>query len=91
MTVHDITEGKQHLAAEAKCLACGEEWVAVAEQCEDIVGLECPACHTMRGVFNHNFAPDEAIVCVCGSMHFCVTPNWVLVCLACGSLIRYED
>lgn len=76
-------EHEPHLTGDAKCLACGHEWVAVAP-----VGgseFECPQCGCMKGVYQMFVIDDPEIwVCNCGCDIFRVTPDYIY-CVNCGT------
>jgi hypothetical protein len=78
-----------HISGEAKCLACGHEWAAVAP-C-GTHRLECPECAVQRGVLRYpcELAAGMVYRCNCGSDVF----QWVahsnakdyyLLCIGCG-------
>ena len=77
-------ECKPHLVGEAKCLACGHRWEAVAP-----VGLtsalQCPECDLMRGAYVGGLAPRGGYVwrCDCGNDTFNLTPDGAF-CLGCA-------
>lgn len=72
----------------AVCIGCRHEWEAVAP-----VGthqLECPKCHTMKGIFRHPFgsAPGDSVFqCNCGceamTAYFHKGKFW-FQCMSCG-------
>lgn len=65
--VVDLVQPKRHRTGEAICRGCRHEWVAVAEG--DGLELECPECHTMKGVFKWPYGPSEGQLgyqCNCG-------------------------
>lgn len=80
----DAHRSNPHLAGPAKCLACQHEWAAAAP-----VGtyhLECPRCHTKRGVWRFACNGRQGIpfwACRCGSDVFVLTTA-ELVCTSCG-------
>ncbi len=45
-----------HLEGEALCTACGHTWQALAPL--GTVALECPACHTMKGLYRPGHGLD---------------------------------
>lgn len=74
-----------HMTGEAICTGCNKEWTAVAP-----VGtkeLECPDCHTMKGLFKHHLAPvtNELWVCNCGNRLFFILKGQIQCC-ECGVL-----
>lgn len=79
-----------HGSGEAFCLSCKHEWVAVAPAGE--TQLECPKCHTMKGLWKYPFAPadgDFMWKCNCGNNLFYLTPQGHL-CANCGILQQYN-
>lgn len=80
--IHNILEAAPHLSGEAKCLACGHAWVAIAPIGETC--LECPECGTYRGVFNGNPLGEEHYECKCGCSHFAILPGFRFRCLHCA-------
>ena len=75
-----------HIGGTAMCMNCKHEWQAVLPQsCEWWNNaIECPKCHTERGVMKYNCAPgDEIWQCNCGSIHFVIC-NKDLMCVNCG-------
>ena len=93
MTVISLEQAKldrtPHLSGAAACMVCHHSWVAVAP-----IGtneLECPECHTMKGLFRFPFAPSEAQLvreCVCGNQLFYMTPEGHM-CANCGTYQSY--
>lgn len=80
---------EQHGAGEAFCFQCKHEWVSVAPT--GTVQLECPNCHTMKGLFKFPFNVEEGDlvrVCNCGNSLFRLTPEGHL-CVNCGIYQRY--
>lgn len=76
MSVIDLEQAKlergTHLTGNARCNACGHEWVSVTP-----VGvtdcLECPGCGLYRGCFKGNITSDigeTVFVCNCGCQSF---------------------
>ena len=87
--IHNILEASPHLSGEAMCLVCQYKWVAVAPIGE--CSLECPECHTFRGVFTGNPLGEEHYRCKCGCSHFAVLPGFRFRCLHCAHLHTTED
>lgn len=80
----------QTMRGDAFCLQCGHHWVAVAPP--GTVRLECPECHTEKGLFKFEcVVPDGTAVweCGCGNQLFYLTPVGHL-CANCGVYARYE-
>lgn len=78
-----------HGAGDAFCLQCNHQWVAVAPT--GTVQLECPECHTMKGLFKFPFAPSEGQLvreCNCGNQLFYMTPEGHM-CANCGTYQGY--
>lgn len=72
-----------HLSGDAKCLACGHQWVAVAPV--GTVWLECPACSLERGRYVAQVErPGPHWHCGCGNDLFRVTPDGPY-CPNCGA------
>lgn len=81
--VLDLQSRQPHMAGHAQCLNCQYKWEAVAEI--GTLRLECPECHTMKGVFRNLCDPSDSIVwfCECGNDLFIVGPNGCTCCV-CG-------
>lgn len=76
---------------EAFCIQCGHEWEAITDT--GTVQLECPNCHTMKGLFKFPFEPNEGQLvreCGCGNQLFYLSPEGHL-CANCGIYQRYQD
>lgn len=76
-------ERTPHMTGEARCAACGHEWVAVAP-----VGtheLDCPSCGCTKG---HMKRPvmrgDERFVCDCGCDVFRISRAHGPYCVNCA-------
>jgi len=72
-----------HLTGEVICTSCHKIWTGVVP-----VGtheLECPSCHTMKGVFKHHLAPvtNEVWACNCGNQLFFILKDNIQCC-ECG-------
>jgi hypothetical protein len=83
-------EETQWASGEARCFQCEHTWVAVAPV--GTVQLECPNCHTMKGLWKFPFAPsaDTLIrVCNCGNDLFRMTPEGHM-CANCGLYQLYD-
>ena len=87
--IHNILDASPHLSGEAMCLVCQHKWVAVAPIGE--CSLECPECHTFRGVFTGNPLGEEHYRCKCGCSHFAILPGFRFRCLHCAHLHSTED
>ena len=86
MSVVSLAAARQergpHREGPARCTACAHEWHAVAP-----VGaswLECPSCHTARGLFRFGPPIPGAWHCRCGCDALAITPGGIL-CHACGA------
>lgn len=80
---------EQHGHGEAFCLQCRHEWQAVAPV--GTTQLECPECHTMKGLFRFPFAPSVGQMvreCNCGNQLFYLTPDGHM-CANCGTYQSY--
>lgn len=82
-------DAEPHLSGKGHCLNCHHVWVAVAPL--DTVDLECPECHTMKGVFNYAVTPPDDVdvwTCSCDNQLFYITPegHW---CPNCGQYNSY--
>ncbi len=84
--VIDLSDYQPHISGDAKCLACGYEWMAVAPI--GTIELECPECHTFKGVFFLLTAPDVIFVCTCGNEHFYLGEEYPM-CSKCGTELYY--
>jgi len=89
--VVSLAAHRPHLAGNARCTACGHEWVAVAP-----IGstwLRCPVCETERGLMKGPVQPNEGELtfsCNCGCDVFGIRSNetgnvWIY-CVACGTV-----
>ena len=79
-----------HMTGDVLCTACKNEWTGVVP-----VGtheLECPRCHTMKGVFKHHLAPvtNEVWACNCGNKLFFILKNDIQ-CIECGTTTNKND
>lgn len=82
--VHNILEASPHMSGPAVCLACGHQWTAVAPTGVDC--LECPGCHTHRGVYDYHPTPGGFMYqCNCGCSAFSIDPQAMAMCLHCGT------
>jgi hypothetical protein len=80
-------EREEHLSGEAFCFQCGHTWTAVAPV--GTVELECPECHTMKGVFKYGCEPKSAWVCGCGCYLFMLSgESYEMICWQCGTVQR---
>jgi len=70
-------------------MSCSHEWIAVAPA--GATWLECPECHTMKGLFKHaclksaenNDGWEPWWTCSCGNELFVVYRNGIM-CPNCG-------
>lgn len=78
-----------HLAGEAKCIGCGEQWTAVAPV--GTVSLECPQCGAERGVWRYPVRAadgDLLFTCNCGCEALTAyqrSGKFWLKCMCCGT------
>jgi len=87
--VVDISAAKPRITAIARCLDCGNDWMAVA-QTED-PWLECPACSLRRGrIINAFELAGSFFQCNCGNDLFTVHPDGVF-CPNCAAEISYHE
>lgn len=70
-----------HISGGARCLNCGHEWEIVVPV--GTFSLDCPKCDMRKGVFTGLVLPPEAWACLCGCVHFFITPTMSL-CALCG-------
>lgn len=71
-----------HISGKARCIACAHEWVAVAPT--GTTWLECPSCHTEKGLYRFPCEQDAAHwKCGCGNWYFAVTHEGYY-CPNCG-------
>lgn len=78
-----------HGTGEAFCLQCDHVWQAVAPV--GTTQLECPECHTMKGLMKYPHAPAEGTLvreCRCGNQYFWITPEGHM-CPNCGIYQSY--
>lgn len=82
----DVSE--PHGAGEAFCLECDHVWAAVSPIGE--TRFECPACHSMKGMWTFEFDPpeDHAWACNCGNQLFNITPDGTF-CPKCGTYQKF--
>jgi hypothetical protein len=87
-TVIDLAAEREsrdpHMSGEARCIACGHVWTAVAPV--GTTWLECPECRTEKGLFTGACLPEggEMWTCECGCEVFFITPHAVQ-CYNCGA------
>lgn len=76
-------ERGEHLHGEAICQQCGHTWISVCPT--GTVELECPNCHTMKGLLKHGCEPEHgAWVCSCGGYLFMISDTTNIICWNCG-------
>ena len=82
-TVLPFEKREQHLSGAAFCMQCDSTWTAVAPV--GTVELECPTCHTHKGLFKFpaQTAEPEIWTCKCDNQLFNVTPRGIF-CPNCG-------
>jgi len=76
-----MSDYSPHMEGPAKCLVCKHEWHAVAPL--GTVALDCPECHTSKGVFVYMVVPEICFQCRCGEYLFHLHPNGAQCC-NCG-------
>jgi hypothetical protein len=82
-------KNEQTGTGEAFCFQCKHEWIAVSAT--GVIQLECPSCHTLKGLYKFPFNISEgqlARVCNCGNDLFYLTPEGHL-CPNCGLYQSY--
>lgn len=83
-------EKEQMFVGEAFCNHCRHEWTARAP--EGTTQLECPECHTLKGMFRGEHSPsdgEERRECACGGQLFFIMPEGHM-CANCGKYQEYE-
>ena len=81
---------RQYGEGEAVCLNCQHTWTAIVET--GTTQLECPKCHTMKGLLKYPYSVVEGSylrTCNCGNQLFYLTPEGHL-CPQCGIYQEYE-
>ena len=79
-----------HSTGDAFCVQCDHSWIAVAPV--GTTQLECPECHTMKGLWKFPFAPEKGTMvreCHCGNQLFYLTTEGHL-CTNCGTYQQYD-
>lgn len=77
-------------SGDAFCIQCKHEWITITKI--PTVWLECPSCHSMKGLLKFPFHVDEKQLyreCDCGNSLFYLTPEGHL-CPNCGEYQTYE-
>ena len=90
MSVITFPKKEQTATGEAFCIQCGHEWIAIAPT--GTIQLECPECHTMKGLYRWPFSVGEGELireCNCGNRLFILTPKGHL-CANCGIYQEYD-
>lgn len=81
------------LSGDAICVACSYEWVTDRVEAP-VFELECPSCHSMRGVFKGPvILPEKALVATC---NFCRGQLFMMTteghfCICCGGYFTWES
>lgn len=71
-----------HIAGQARCIACANEWVSVAPI--GTAWLECPSCKCEKGLMKYPCAREgKTWHCHCANELFYVTPEGIY-CPNCG-------
>lgn len=84
---------RDHLAGQARCVACGHEWEAVAPT--GTVYLDCAECGGQKGIFARPTVPKETDLmwsCKCGGEAFYLIKNssgTELQCWNCGDRQKF--
>lgn len=79
---------EEHLSGEAVCIGCQYKWVAVTPV--GVWQLECPSCHSMKGIFRLPIGAgtgDPEFVCECGCVALTAYirhGKFWLRCMSCG-------
>ena len=88
----DFWERKEHFEGEAHCIICHHKWRA-----KGLLGsawLECPKCHSMRGVLKGDIGPrlnEPQWQCgTCDNTFFILVP-YAAFCIRCGQYIPWDD
>jgi len=75
-------ERSPHVSGKAFCIECHHEWVSVAPT--GTTQVECPSCHTHKGLFRYPCEPEGAAwACSCGCQLFMISTSGIL-CYKCG-------
>lgn len=85
-------EKEPHTGGEAKCLACGHEWIAVSPLPVES-NFDCPSCGTYKGVYKGIIGEPEGMEvfhCNCGNSVFTYTPYYIR-CVCCGTKTEHDD
>lgn len=78
----DLDSLRPHNSGPCRCLQCEYEWAGTVPI--GVVALECPKCHTYKGVLGGLVMPDESMCCPkCGNHLFFVLCDSEL-CSCCG-------
>jgi transcription elongation factor Elf1 len=80
---------EEHVSGNALCLICDHKWVAVAPV--GTQALECPSCHTIKGVFTQLVSrqTEDHLQCgCCGSEFYAITPKGPY-CINCGKYAKF--
>lgn len=76
----------------ARCLACHHEWRAAQPVGSYADGMECPTCHTLRGVWVHPLVLADGadrFVCQCRNDLFMLTRTGTF-CVLCGEIKDFK-
>jgi len=82
-------KAETNITGPAFCIQCNHTWIAVVPT--GIVQLECPSCHTMKGLFrypSHVGIDEDFRECSCGNSLFYLTKEGHL-CPNCGNYQIY--
>lgn len=84
-------EREPHLQGNAICAGCRHKWEAIAPIGTD--RLECPECHSNKGVFVELVEREHLRwTCNCGNYLMAITPEGTY-CVNCGAWqeVKYEN
>lgn len=76
-----------HISGDCSCMACDYKWVGLAPA--GTVWLECPKCHTYKGLFKFSAQREgDHLTCDCGNDLLHVIPKGIY-CPKCGMDFDY--
>lgn len=90
--IAELDAYRPHNTGQAKCLCCGNTWVAVAPTGQ-IDGLECQKCGTFKGVLLGlcNIENEDHWQCNCGCFVFAVAKASGIYCINCGVIQSFDE
>ena len=72
-----------HLVGNAHCVQCRHQWEAVAPV--GAIFLECPECHTNKGLFTNHVEPEgDRWACNCNGCQLFFVSKRGAQCMNCG-------